>query len=265
MQCYLDLLADIMENGTVQSNRTGVKTKKVFGRTLRFDLTQGSFPLLTTKKVHFKSVAIELLWFLRGETNIRFLKENGVKIWDEWADENGELGPVYGKQWRSWLGTDGKTYDQIKTAIGQIIQDPDSRRIIVNAWKVDELEEMALPPCHMFFQFDVTGDYLNLLWYQRSVDTFLGLPFNIASYALLLKMVAQVTGKKPGELVASLGNVHIYENHYEQVLTQMTRKPRELPELYLNPAIRDIDQFTWQDLNLNRYFPYEAIKAPIAV
>lgn len=264
MRQYLDLLADVMENGTDRSDRTGTGTRSVFGRQMRFDLGQG-FPLLTTKKVHLKSVIYELLWFLRGETNVRWLQERGVKIWNEWADENGDLGPVYGSQWRSWPDGRGGTIDQIANVIEQIKTKPDSRRHIVTAWNPTEIEDMALPPCHCLFQFYVADGKLSCQLYQRSGDVFLGVPFNIASYALLTHMVAQVTGLGVGEFVHSLGDVHLYSNHFEQAIEQLRRQPRPAPRLTLNPDRTSILDFEYEDFLVTGYDPHPAIKAPIAV
>jgi thymidylate synthase len=264
MQVYHDLLRRILETGTEKADRTGTGTRSVFGHQMRFDLRH-SFPLLTTKKVHLKSVIHELLWFLSGETNVGYLKENGVRIWDEWADESGELGPVYGKQWRSWTGADGETHDQIRSVLEQIKNNPDSRRMIVSAWNVAELSKMALPPCHAFFQFYVAGGALSCQLYQRSADVFLGVPFNIASYALLTLMMAQVTGLAPGEFIHTLGDAHIYNNHLEQVHLQLSREPRPLPRMMLNPEVRDLFSFKYEDFTLLDYNPHPAIKAQVAV
>ena len=264
MQNYLDLLRHIMENGTDKTDRTGTGTRSVFGYQLRYDLQKG-FPLVTTKKVHLKSIIYELLWFLRGETNIAYLKENGVSIWDEWADENGELGPVYSKQWRSWEGKDGKVIDQISELIAQIKKNPDSRRLIVNAWNVADLPEMALMPCHTMFQFYVADGKLSCQLYQRSADVFLGVPFNIASYALLTMMVAQVCDLQPGDFVHTFGDVHIYNNHMEQVKLQLSREPFPLPQMKINPAIKDIFGFSYSDFTLENYQSHPGIKAPVAV
>jgi len=264
MRQYLDLMSHVLEHGTRKDDRTGTGTLSVFGPQLRFDL-QAGFPLLTTKKVHLKSVIHELLWFLKGETNTRYLKENGVSIWDEWADENGELGPVYGYQWRSWPAPDGRHIDQISKVIGDIRSNPDSRRLIVSAWNVADLDKMALLPCHAFFQFYVADGRLSCQLYQRSADLFLGVPFNIASYALLTLMVAQVCGLKPGEFVHALGDTHLYSNHLEQTREQLTRAPRQLPVMKINPAVRNIFDFKYQDFTLEAYDPHPAIKAPVAV
>ncbi|MCS6930233.1 MAG: thymidylate synthase [Saprospiraceae bacterium] len=264
MQAYHDLLRHILQNGIRKDDRTGTGTLSVFGYQMRFDLQQG-FPLVTTKKVHFKSVVYELLWFLKGDTNIRYLNENGVTIWDEWADANGDLGPVYGKQWRSWQGADGRTVDQIAEAIRLIKTDPDSRRIVVSAWNVADLPYMALAPCHCLFQFYVANGRLSCQLYQRSADVFLGVPFNIASYALLTLMMAQVCDLAPGEFIHTFGDAHIYLNHLEQVNLQLSREPRPLPTLRLNPAVRDLFAFQYEDIELLNYDPWPAIKAPVAV
>ena len=264
MQQYLDLLKHILDKGAEKTDRTGTGTKSVFGYQMRFDLQQG-FPLVTTKKLHLKSIIYELLWFLKGETNIQYLKEHGVKIWDEWADENGELGPVYGKQWRSWEGTDGKVVDQISDLISQIKKNPDSRRLIVSAWNVAELPKMALMPCHTIFQFYVANGKLSCQLYQRSADVFLGVPFNIASYALLTMMIAQVCELEPGEFIHTFGDVHIYSNHMEQVNLQLSRPPFSLPTMKLNPAIKNIFDFQFEDFTLENYQSHPAIKAPVAV
>ena len=264
MRQYLDLMRHILQHGARKDDRTGTGTLSVFGPQLRFDL-QAGFPLLTTKKVHLKSIIHELLWFLKGETNTRYLKENGVRIWDEWADENGELGPVYGYQWRSWPAPDGRHIDQISKVIEDIKNNPNSRRLIVSAWNVADLDKMALLPCHAFFQFYVADGKLSCQLYQRSADLFLGVPFNIASYALLTLMVAQVCGLKPGEFVHALGDTHLYSNHLEQAREQLTRAPRKLPTMKLNPAIRNIFDFKYEDFTLEAYDPHPAIKAPVAV
>ncbi len=264
MRQYLDLMRHILEHGARKDDRTGTGTLSVFGPQLRFDL-QAGFPLLTTKKVHLKSIIHELLWFLKGETNTRYLKENGVRIWDEWADENGELGPVYGYQWRSWPAPDGRHIDQISKVIEDIKNNPNSRRLIVSAWNVADLDKMALLPCHAFFQFYVADGKLSCQLYQRSADLFLGVPFNIASYALLTLMVAQVCGLKPGEFVHALGDTHLYSNHLEQAREQLTRTPRKPPVMKLNPAIRNIFDFKFEDFTLEAYDPHPAIKAPVAV
>lgn len=264
MQQYLDLLQHILDKGAVKTDRTGTGTISCFGYQMRFDLAKG-FPLVTTKKLHLKSIIYELLWFLRGDTNTRYLKEHGVSIWDEWADENGDLGPVYGKQWRSWEGADGKTTDQITQLIEQIRRTPDSRRLIVSAWNVADLPEMALMPCHALFQFYVVEGKLSCQLYQRSADVFLGVPFNIASYALLTLMVAQVCGLEPGEFIHTFGDVHLYNNHLGQARLQLTRQPYPLPVMKLNPAIRDIFDFRFEDFTLENYQSHPAIKAPVAV
>jgi thymidylate synthase len=264
MKAYLDLMRHVLEHGTEKHDRTGTGTKSVFGYQMRFDLAEG-FPLLTTKKVHTRSIIHELLWFLKGDTNIRYLKENGVSIWDEWADAEGNLGPVYGSQWRSWRGADGKTVDQITQVIEQIKKNPDSRRLIVSAWNVAEIEKMKLPPCHAFFQFYVANGRLSCQLYQRSADIFLGVPFNIASYALLTMMIAQVTGLKPGDFVHTLGDAHLYLNHLEQAQLQLSRAPRALPRMKLNPDVRSVFDFKYEDLTLEGYDPHPAIKAPVAV
>ena len=264
MRTYLNLMQHVLEHGTKKSDRTGTGTVSVFGYQMRFDLSQG-FPLVTTKKCHMKSIIHELLWFLQGDTNIRYLKENGVKIWDEWADENGELGPVYGKQWRSWQSVDGRVIDQINIAVEQLKNNPDSRRIIVSAWNVGELDKMALAPCHAFFQFYVADGKLSCQLYQRSADIFLGVPFNIASYALLTMMMAQVCDLEPGDFVHTFGDAHLYLNHMEQTTLQLSREPRALPTLTINPEVKDILSFKYEDFTLEGYDPHPAIKAPVAV
>jgi thymidylate synthase len=264
MRQYLDLMQHILQHGARKDDRTGTGTLSVFGPQLRFDL-QAGFPVLTTKKVHLKSIIHELLWFLKGETNIRYLKENGVSIWDEWADENGELGPVYGYQWRSWPAPDGRHIDQIGKVIEEIRKNPDSRRLIVSAWNVADLDKMALMPCHAFFQFYVAEGRLSCQLYQRSADLFLGVPFNIASYALLTLMVAQVCGLRPGEFVHTFGDTHLYLNHLEQAREQLSRTPRKLPTMKLNPDVRSIFEFRYEDFTLENYDPHPAIKAPVAV
>lgn len=264
MQNYLDLLQHILDNGTDKTDRTGTGTRSVFGYQLRYDLSKG-FPLVTTKKVHLKSIIYELLWFLKGDTNIKYLKDNGVSIWDEWADENGDLGPVYGAQWRSWHGADGKVVDQITEVIDQIKKNPDSRRLIVSAWNVAEIPNMALAPCHALFQFYVADGKLSLQLYQRSADVFLGVPFNIASYALLLMMVAQVCDLEVGDYVHSFGDVHIYNNHFEQVNRQLSRETRPLPTMKLNPEVKNIFDFDFEDFTLENYNPHPGIKAPVAI
>ena len=264
MQAYLDLLTYIKENGTFKSDRTGTGTTSVFGYQMRFNLEEG-FPLVTTKKTHLKSIIHELLWFLNGETNIGYLTENGVRIWDEWADENGDLGPVYGKQWRSWEGANGVVVDQIKEAVQTLKTNPDSRRIIVSAWNVADLPKMALMPCHAFFQFYVSNGKLSCQLYQRSADVFLGVPFNIASYALLTMMMAQVCDLGLGDFIWTGGDTHLYSNHMEQVELQLTRTPRALPTMKINPAVKDILDFKYEDFTLEGYDPYPGIKAPVAV
>ena len=264
MQQYLSLLREILESGTEKTDRTGTGTRSLFGRQIRFDLGEG-FPLVTTKKLHLKSIIHELLWFLRGDTNIAYLKEHGVSIWDEWADEAGNLGPVYGHQWRSWTGADGKTHDQIRDVVEQIKTNPDSRRLIVSAWNVGELKEMALMPCHALFQFYVADGRLSCQLYQRSADVFLGVPFNIASYALLTMMMAQVCGLQPGDFVHTFGDVHLYNNHIEQAELQLSRNPFPLPTMRLNPEVKDIFSFRFDDFTLENYKHHPAIKAPVAV
>jgi thymidylate synthase len=264
MQQYQALLQHILDNGTEKSDRTGTGTKSVFGYQMRFDLSKG-FPLVTTKKVHLRSIIHELLWFLKGETNTAYLKENGVSIWDEWADENGELGPVYGKQWRSWEGANGVVVDQVKELITQIKKNPDSRRLIISAWNVADLPKMALMPCHTMFQFYVADGKLSCQLYQRSADVFLGVPFNIASYALLTMMIAQICDLKPGDFVHTFGDVHIYSNHMEQVQLQLSRTPFPLPTMKLNPSVKDIFEFKFEDFTLENYQSHPAIKAPVAV
>lgn len=264
MQQYLDLLQHILDTGVHKTDRTGTGTQSVFGYQMRFDLQKG-FPLVTTKKVHLKSIIYELLWFLKGETNIGYLKEHNVKIWDEWADANGELGPVYGKQWRSWEGKDGKVVDQVTDLIKQIKSNPDSRRLIISAWNVADLPEMALMPCHTLFQFYVANGKLSCQLYQRSADVFLGVPFNIASYALLTMMIAQVCDLEPGDFVHTFGDVHIYNNHREQVDLQLSRTPFPLPQMKLNPSVKDIFSFNFEDFTLENYESHPAIKAPVAV
>jgi thymidylate synthase len=264
MRPYLDLMRHVLEHGTRKSDRTGTGTLSVFGAQLRFDLNAG-FPLLTTKKVHLKSIIHELLWFLKGETNVRYLKENGVSIWDEWADENGELGPVYGYQWRSWPARDGRHIDQISQLLEQLRRNPDSRRMIVSAWNVADLDKMALMPCHAFFQFYVADGRLSCQLYQRSADIFLGVPFNIASYALLTMMVAQVSALKLGDFVHTFGDTHLYLNHLEQAREQLSREPRKLATMRLNPTVKDLYAFKYEDFTLEGYDPHPAIKAPVAV
>lgn len=264
MQSYHDLLRHILEHGVKKEDRTGTGTLSVFGYQMRFDL-QAGFPLVTTKKVHLRSVIHELLWFIAGDTNVRYLKENGVSIWDEWADEEGNLGPVYGRQWRSWPDGKGGHIDQLAQVIEQIKRNPDSRRLIVSAWNVAQLSEMALPPCHLLFQFYVAEGKLSCQLYQRSVDCGLGLPFNIASYALLTMMVAQVCNLEPGEFIHTSGDAHIYTNHIEQIKEQLTRQPYALPKMLLNPEIKDIEQFTYEDFTLKDYKAYPHIKMPVSV
>ena len=261
MQQYLDLLRDIMENGVDKMDRTGVGTRSVFGRQMRFDLSKG-FPLVTTKKVHLKSIIYELLWFLKGDTNVKYLQDNGVRIWNEWADENGDLGPVYGSQWRNW---NGEGIDQIAQVIETLKTKPNDRRMIVSAWNVGKIPEMHLPPCHMMFQFYVANNKLSCMLYQRSCDMFLGVPFNIASYALLTMMVAQVCGLEPGEFVHTLGDTHIYHNHFEQVREQLSHTPYPLPQMKINPNIKDINDFKYEDFELVNYQSYDTIKAKVAV
>jgi thymidylate synthase len=264
MQQYLDLLRHIRDRGTPKLDRTGTGTRSIFGYQMRFDLSEG-FPLLTTKKVHTRSIIHELLWFLRGETNIRYLKENRVTIWDEWANDNGELGPVYGYQWRSWPTADGRHIDQIEQVIDQIKANPDSRRLIVSAWNVGDVGRMALPPCHLLFQFYVADGRLSCQMYQRSADVFLGVPFNIASYALLTMMVAQVTDLAPGEFIHTFGDAHLYNNHLEQAELQLSRAPRPLPTLRMNPDVRSIFDFKFEDIAIENYNPHPHIAAPVAV
>lgn len=264
MQNYLDLCRKVMDEGSLKEDRTGTGTKSIFGYQMRFDLNEG-FPLVTTKKLHLKSIIYELLWFLKGDTNIKYLTDNGVKIWNEWADEEGDLGPVYGKQWRSWGKPDGEVVDQIKVAIDQIKNNPDSRRIIVSAWNVGELDEMALAPCHAFFQFYVNDGKLSLQLYQRSADIFLGVPFNIASYALLLMMVAQVCDLQVGDFVHTFGDAHIYKNHFEQIELQLTREPHSLPTMKINPNVKDIFDFKFEDFELVDYTAHPHIKGAVAV
>ena len=264
MQQYLDLLRDILENGVDRSDRTGTGTRSVFGRQCRYDLSKG-FPCLTTKKLHLRSIIHELLWFLKGDTNIKYLHDNKVTIWDEWADENGDLGPVYGHQWRSWPDYDGGTIDQIANVVDLIKHHPDSRRMMVSAWNVAEVDKMALPPCHCLFQFYVADGRLSLQLYQRSADTFLGVPFNIASYALLLQMMAQVTGLEAGDFIHTTGDTHLYLNHIEQAQLQLTRTPRPLPRMVINPDVKDIFAFRYEDFQLEGYDPWPHIKAEVAV
>ncbi len=264
MQQYLKLLEHILVQGNKKSDRTGTGTLSCFGYQMRFDLQQG-FPMVTTKKLHLKSIIYELLWFLKGATNIAYLKDHGVKIWDEWANEQGDLGPIYGKQWRSWQGADGKVYDQIKDALDQIKNNPDSRRILVNAWNVGELKDMALTPCHALFQFYVADGKLSCQLYQRSADIFLGVPFNIASYALLTMMMAQVCGLQYGEFIHSFGDVHLYSNHLDQARLQLTRDPFPLPKMKLNPNVKDLFAFTYEDFSLEDYQAHPHIKASVAI
>jgi thymidylate synthase len=264
MRQYLDLLNHVLTHGARKGDRTGTGTLSVFGYQMRFDLAQG-FPLVTTKKLHLRSIVHELLWFLRGETNVRYLHDHGVTIWDEWADENGDLGPIYGYQWRSWPAPDGRKIDQISAVVQEIRQNPSSRRLLVSAWNVAELERMALPPCHILFQFYVADGRLSCQLYQRSADIFLGVPFNIASYALLTQMVAQVTRLVPGEFIHTLGDAHLYLNHLEQARTQLAREPRRLPILQLNPSRAELHEFVYDDIALVDYDPHPHIKAPVAV
>jgi thymidylate synthase len=270
MKVYLDLLQKIMDDGVQKHDRTGTGTKSIFGYQMRFDLAKG-FPLVTTKKVHMKSIIYELLWFLKGDTNVKWLNENGVTIWDEWADENGDLGPVYGKQWRAWKGYNGETFDQISYVVDQIKNNPDNRRMIVSGWNVADLQSLiagkktAPPPCHTMFQFYVANNKLSCQLYQRSADTFLGVPFNIASYSLLTMMIAQVTGRELGEFVHTLGDAHIYNNHFEQVKLQLSRTPKPLPTMKINPEVKDIFSFKYEDFTLENYNPDPGIKAPIAI
>lgn len=264
MRQYLDLVQHVLDHGTLKEDRTGTGTKSVFGYQMRFDLADG-FPMVTTKKLHLKSIIHELLWFLKGDTNVKYLQDNGVKIWNAWAREDGDLGPVYGKQWRSWGAPNGETIDQIQKVVEQIKTNPDSRRMIVSAWNVGELEDMALMPCHAFFQFYVANGKLSLQLYQRSADIFLGVPFNIASYALLLKMMAQVTGLEEGEFVHTFGDAHIYSNHFEQMKLQLTRDPKPLPNMKLNPEVKDILDFKFEDFELEDYTSHPHIKGKVAV
>lgn len=264
MKQYLELLNRILNEGTRKSDRTGTGTLSVFGHQMRFDMAEG-FPLLTTKKLHLKSIIYELLWFLRGDTNVKYLHDHGVRIWDEWADENGELGPIYGHEWRSWPDYQGGTIDQIANVVDQIRRTPDSRRMIVSAWNVAEVDSMALPPCHTMFQFYVAEGRLSLQLYQRSADTFLGVPFNIASYALLLQMMAQVTGLQPGEFIHTTGDTHLYLNHLDQARLQLTRTPRKLPRMVIDPDVKSIFDFTYEDFRLEGYDPWPHIKAEVSV
>lgn len=261
MQQYLDLLRDVLENGVDKMDRTGVGTRSVFGRQMRFDLNEG-FPLMTTKKMHLKSIIYELLWFLKGDTNVKYLQENGVRIWNEWADENGDLGPVYGSQWRNW---NGEGIDQIAEVIEKLKKTPNDRRLIVSAWNVGKIAQMHLPPCHMMFQFYVANNKLSCMLYQRSCDMFLGVPFNIASYALLTMMIAQVCGYELGEFIHTLGDTHIYHNHFEQVREQLSRKPLKLPKMKINPLVKDINDFKYEDFELQNYESYGVIKGQVAV
>ena len=264
MQQYLNLLDRILTEGTKKTDRTGTGTISIFGNQMRFDMSRG-FPLLTTKKLHLKSIIYELLWFLQGDTNVKYLQDHGVRIWNEWADENGELGPIYGHQWRSWPGHNGEPIDQIKKVVEQIKNTPDSRRMIVSAWNVADIDDMKLPPCHCFFQFYVADGKLSLQLYQRSADTFLGVPFNIASYALLLLMVAQVTGLEPGDFIHTTGDTHLYLNHIEQARLQLTRTPRPLPQMKLNPDVKDLFSFKYEDFQLEGYDPWPHIAAQVSV
>ena len=264
MQQYLNLLDRILTEGTKKTDRTGTGTISIFGNQMRFDMSKG-FPLLTTKKLHLKSIIYELLWFLQGDTNVKYLQDHGVRIWNEWADENGELGPIYGHQWRSWPGHNGEPIDQIKKVVEQIKNTPDSRRMIVSAWNVADIDDMKLPPCHCFFQFYVADGKLSLQLYQRSADTFLGVPFNIASYALLLLMVAQVTGLEPGDFIRTTGDTHLYLNHIEQARLQLTRTPRPLPQMKLNPDVKDLFSFNYEDFQLEGYDPWPHIAAKVSV
>ena len=264
MQQYLNLLDRILTEGTKKTDRTGTGTISIFGNQMRFDMSKG-FPLLTTKKLHLKSIIYELLWFLQGDTNVKYLQDHGVRIWNEWADENGELGPIYGHQWRSWPGHNGEPIDQIKKVVEQIKNTPDSRRMIVSAWNVADIDDMKLPPCHCFFQFYVADGKLSLQLYQRSADTFLGVPFNIASYALLLLMVAQVTGLEPGDFIHTTSDTHLYLNHIEQARLQLTRTPRPLPQMKLNPDVKDLFSFKYEDFQLEGYDPWPHIAAKVSV
>ncbi|NRB48525.1 MAG: thymidylate synthase [Saprospiraceae bacterium] len=264
MKNYLNLLQDILDNGAIKSDRTGTGTRSIFGYQMRFNLQEG-FPLVTTKKLHLKSIIYELLWFLKGDTNVKYLQENGVRIWNEWADENGDLGPIYGKQWVAWQKPDGTSVNQIERAVNLIKNNPDSRRIIVNAWNAGELDQMALTPCHALFQFYVVNGKLSCQMYQRSADVFLGVPFNIASYALLNMMMAQVCDLEPGDFIITFGDVHLYSNHEEQARLQLTREPRPLPRMLMNPEVRDIFGFQYEDFTLLDYDPHPHIKAKVAV
>ncbi|TCT02480.1 thymidylate synthase [Aquabacter spiritensis] len=264
MQAYLDLLRHVLENGVPKDDRTGTGTLSVFGHQMRFDLSAG-FPLVTTKKLHLKSIVHELLWFLAGDTNVRYLRENGVTIWDEWADANGDLGPVYGRQWRSWAAPDGRTIDQLTQVVSEIRKNPDSRRLIVSAWNPADIADMALPPCHCLFQFAVARGRLSCQLYQRSADIFLGVPFNIASYALLTHMVAQATGLEAGDFIHTFGDAHLYRNHLDQARLQLSRAPRPLPRLDLNPKVTDLFAFRYEDIAIAGYEPHAHIKAPVAI
>jgi thymidylate synthase len=264
MNAYLDLMRRVLEEGNDRGDRTGTGTRSLFGQQMRFDLAQG-FPLLTTKKLHLRSIVHELLWFLSGESNVKRLRDNGVTIWDEWADENGELGPVYGVQWRSWPRADGSTIDQIDQVVRQIRENPESRRLVVSAWNVAALEEMALPPCHLLFQFYVANGRLSCQLYQRSADIFLGVPFNIAGYSLLTMMIALVTGLEPGEFIHTLGDAHLYHNHFEQAKRQLTRRPRPLPRMVIAPEVEKLDDFRFEHFRLEGYDPHPHIPAPVAV
>ncbi|KYD22832.1 thymidylate synthase [Caldibacillus debilis] len=264
MKQYLELCEHILKNGVKKADRTGTGTISIFGYQMRFDLRAG-FPLLTTKKLHLKSIIYELLWFLRGDTNVKYLQENGVRIWNEWADDNGDLGPIYGHQWRSWRTAEGKTVDQISEVIEEIKRNPDSRRLVVSAWNVGDLPKMKLPPCHVLFQFYVANGELSCQLYQRSADVFLGLPFNIASYSLLTMMIAQVCGLKPGEFIHTIGDAHIYLNHIDQVKLQLTREPRPLPVMKINPAVKNIFDFRYEDFQLENYNPHPHIKGEVSV
>lgn len=261
MQQYLDLLKDVLENGVDKTDRTGVGTRSVFGRQMRFDLSKG-FPLMTTKKMHLKSIIYELLWFIKGDTNVKYLQDHGVRIWNEWADENGNLGPVYGAQWRNW---NNEGIDQLAEVIDKLKNNPNDRRMIVSAWNVGKIAEMRLPPCHMMFQFYTANNKLSCMLYQRSCDMFLGVPFNIASYALLIMMVAQVCGLEPGEFIHTLGDTHIYHNHFDQVREQLSRRPFALPQMKINPEVKDINDFVYEDFSLENYQCYDTIKAKVAV
>ncbi len=261
MQQYLDLLKDVLENGVDKTDRTGVGTRSVFGRQMRFDLSKG-FPLMTTKKMHLKSIIYELLWFIKGDTNVKYLQDHGVRIWNEWADENGNLGPVYGAQWRNW---NNEGIDQLAEVIDKLKNNPNDRRMIVSAWNVGKIAEMRLPPCHMMFQFYTANNKLSCMLYQRSCDMFLGVPFNIASYALLTMMVAQVCGLEPGEFIHTLGDTHIYHNHFDQVREQLSRRPFALPQMKINPEVKDINDFVYEDFSLENYQCYDTIKAKVAV